>query len=181
MVRRSIGLRPYSSASWPNSGSTTILKIPTTCTHLKYICQIKIFFLKKITPLFCENKNRAFFSLGFPQKPWGETWACRLDKYFSLRSNGRNHSNSLVSLTTPVLWRRSRTSVQAWNYQKGKGTRWTWHQLWESMVVYWQESFVRKEEWIRNQWREFRRKCEELRNTSRCMIWVITRSSSTLV
>jgi hypothetical protein len=29
-VMRRSGLRPYSSASWPKSGITTILKIPTT-------------------------------------------------------------------------------------------------------------------------------------------------------
>lgn len=29
-VTMSRGLRPYSSASWPRRGSTTILKIPTT-------------------------------------------------------------------------------------------------------------------------------------------------------
>lgn len=30
IVRSSKGFRPYSSASWPSSGRTTILKIPTT-------------------------------------------------------------------------------------------------------------------------------------------------------
>lgn len=49
-VRRSSGFRPYSSASWPRTGSTTILKIPTTYQVERYTP-----FLIKLT---CYNQKR---------------------------------------------------------------------------------------------------------------------------
>lgn len=48
MVIRSKGLRPYSSESWPSSGSTTILKIPTICRK-NYITKSKILLKNKKT------------------------------------------------------------------------------------------------------------------------------------
>lgn len=53
-VRRSSGFRPYSSASWPRTGSTTILKIPTTYPVERYTP-----FLIKLTSYKQERKSKA--------------------------------------------------------------------------------------------------------------------------
>jgi hypothetical protein len=56
-VRRRIGFRPYSSASWPIRGNPIILKIAPTCTHTNDVINKEINITEIIITVFPEVRQ----------------------------------------------------------------------------------------------------------------------------